>query len=188
MIKKPRDLLWIVPLVLFVTSPFWQPAVANFLKPRGDFGQPQAGDQVVSSQQFQMDTVTITLTSNGKQEWLINAERAKTGKSDRIIEMEVVNARYIGKGKAPTHIVSRQGQYLIDDRHLILIDDVVISKPETKEVLYTDLLHYYDATKMAVSPGEVELQGPSFRLEGGRMDYDLSTDGYDFSNRVKVDL
>ena len=188
MIKKPRDLLWIVPLVLFVTSPLWQPAVANFLKPRGDFGQSQAGDQVVSSQQFQMDTVTITLTSNGKPEWLINAERAKTGKNDRIIEMEVVNARYIGKDKAPTRIVSRQGQYLIDDRHLTLIDDVVISKPETKELLYTDLLHYYDATKMAVSPGEVELQGPKFRLEGGRMDYDLSTDGYDFSNRVKVDL
>ena len=41
---------------------------------------------------------------------------------------------------------------------------------------------------MAVSPGEVRLEAPAFRLEGGRMDYDLSTDGYDFSNRVKVDL
>lgn len=188
MMKKPRDLLWVVPLVLFVTSPVWQPAVADFLKPRGEFGQQQVGGQATNSQQFQMDTITITLTSNGKEEWLINAERAKTGKTDRIIEMEVVNARYIGKDKAPTHIVSRQGQYFIDDRHLILIDDVVISKPETKEVLYTDLLHYYDATKMAVSPGNVDLQGPGFRLEGGRMDYDLSTDGYDFSDRVKVEL
>jgi len=188
MIKKPRDLLWVIPLALFITSPVWKPYLADFLKPRGDFEENKAIVHIQSSQHFQMETVAITLTSNGEEEWVINATRAQTGKTDRIILMEEVDAKYIGKNKTPTNITSNKGQYFIDDRHLILIDDVVITRPLSKEVMYTDLLHYYDATKMAVSPGDVQLLGPNFMLEGGRMDYDLSTDGYDFSERVKVDL
>lgn len=186
--RKPRDLLWIVPLALFVTSPLWQPAVADFLRPRGDFDQNKAVSAIQNEQNFLMDAVTLTLSSNGKEEWLIKAERAQTGKNDRVIEMVEVDATYIGKDRPPTHIVSRRGKYLLNDRHLVLIDDVVISRPQSQEVLYTDLLHYYDDTKMAVSPGAVELQGPDFTLKGGRMDYDLSTDGYDFGDHVEVNL
>ncbi len=188
MIKNKRNFLWAIPLVLFITSPLWQPVVAAFLKPRGDFATNQPGVPRVMSQHFQMDSVTLTLTNGGKKEWLVTSERAQTGASDREILMEVVRAKYIGKDKPPTNISSRQGKYFINERHLILLDDVVIRKPLTNEVLFSDELHYYDATKMAVSPGDVELQGPSFNLQGGRMDYDLSTDGYDFSNKVKVTL
>ncbi len=176
-----------VPLALLVTSPFWEPAVARFLTPRGEIN-PQQVSTGPTSQHFQMDAVVITLTSEGKQEWQINAERAMTGKDDREIKMVEVDARYIGTEKPPTRITSRKGKYYINDRHLILQREVVVRRPVSKEVLYTDLLHYYDATKMAVSPGEVDLQAPHFQLQGGRMDYDLSTDGYDFSDRVKVDL
>ncbi|WP_028580826.1 LPS export ABC transporter periplasmic protein LptC [Desulfogranum japonicum] len=141
-----------------------------------------------NEQHFIMDTVTITLTSNGKKEWTINADRAFTGNSDRDIKMEKVKARYIGKNRPPTHIDSEKGHYFINDRHLLLIENVVVSRPLSREVMYTQLLHYYDANKMAISPGHVELEGPSFNLEAGRMDYDLSTDGYDFSEGVKVNL
>ncbi len=188
MIKNPRNLLWILPLVVYLTSPLWKPSVARFLAPRGGYDPKMSTINTNSSQNFIMDTVTLTLTSKGSKEWEIDAERAFTGKSDREIEMVDVNAFYVGKDKDPTRITSRKGQYLIDDRHLILIEDVVIRKPLTNEVLYTDLLHYYDATKMAVSPGNIDLLGPQFNIQAGRMDYDLSTDGYDFSGRVIVDL
>ena len=183
--KNPRNLLWAIPLALFITSPLWKPAVASFLKPRGDFATTHS---TIASQHFQMDGIAITLTSNGKEEWLITSERAQTGANDREILMEVVQAKYIGKERPPTNINSQRGQYFINDRHLILIDDVVIKKPLTNEVMYTDRLHYYDETKMAVSPDDVELQGPKFHLQAGRMDYDLSTNGYDFGDRVKVRL
>lgn len=135
-----------------------------------------------------MNTVEITLTTNGQKEWLINAKKAQTGATDREINMEIVHAKYIGKEKPPTIIQSKKGNYFINKRHLILIEDVVVEKPLSKEVLYTDLLHYYDANKMAVSPGAVKLKGPHFQLQGGRMDYDFATNGYDFSKGVVVDL
>ena len=46
----------------------------------------------------------------------------------------------------------------------------------------------FDDSKMAVCPGKVSIQTPDFKLNAGSMDYDLSTDGFDFQNRVKVDL
>ena len=76
----------------------------------------------------------------------------------------------------------------MDDQHLTLIDDVVIIKPLQYEEMYSDLLHYYDTTKMLISPGDVEIKGPKFNLKGGRMDYDVSTGGYDFNDRVEVVL
>ena len=54
--------------------------------------------------------------------------------------------------------------------------------------LRTDILHYYDATKMAHSPVNVEIITDDFHLNAGSMDYDLSTDGYDFGGRVRVKL
>lgn len=190
MIRNPRNLLWILPLLLFVISPLWQPHVAAFLAPRGEYN-PDLMEPVQTSpvQNFIMDTVAITLTSNGKEEWQIDAERAYTGENDHEIEMDGgVSAMYIGSEKEPTNITSGRGKYFINERHLVLIDDVVITKPVSEQQLFSDLVHYYDATKMVVSPGAVRLQAPGLRLTAGRMDYDLATGGYDFSDRVKVDL
>ena len=76
----------------------------------------------------------------------------------------------------------------MEARELILKDKVLIKKPTQREELRTELLHYYDATKMAVSPGPVEIITEDFHLNAGSMDYDLSTDGYDFGGRVRVKL
>ncbi|PIE58198.1 MAG: LPS export ABC transporter periplasmic protein LptC [Desulfobulbus propionicus] len=188
MIIKPRNLLWFIPVCLFVTSPAWQPAVSSFLTARGDYKKKQTVAPVPTANHFVMDRVSITLSSQGTNEWLIKADRASTGDSDRDIIMEKVRARYIGAERPPTLVDSQKGHYFINDRHLVLAEDVVISRPMAGEFMYTELLHYYDADKMAVSPGQVELKGPNFSLEAGRMDYDLTTDGYDFSGGVQVHL
>ncbi len=189
MIKKKRNLLWIIPLALFLLSPAWKPVVTDFLKPQGGFETNRTVSKKSKTEQaFEMDSVTIALTSNGKKQWRITAQKARTGASDQKIMMEMVKARYIGTERPPTHIDSRKGIYFIDKRHLILSDNVVISRPESNEFLYTDLLHYYEVSKMVVSPGDIKLHGPRFRLQSGRMDYDMTTGGYDFSNRVKIDL
>jgi LPS export ABC transporter protein LptC len=188
MIKNPRNLLWMIPVALLVSSPLWKSSVADFLRPRGGYDATVAEAYKRQSQNFVLDNITITLSSNGRLEWTVNAERAFTGKTDREIGMIKVDALYTGKGKDPITITSNRGTYLMDDRHLILIDNVVLRKPASKEELFTDLLHYYDATKMVISPVEVEIRGPKFSLRAGRMDYDLASDGYDFNDRVTVEL
>ena len=118
----------------------------------------------------------------------MDADRAFTGTDDHLIEMEGVSAMYIGTEKEPTNITSLRGRYRIDERHLTLIDKVVISKPTKNQQLFSELLDYYDTTKMVVSPGPVRLRGPDLNLSADRMDYDLASDGYDFSGAVKVQM
>lgn len=185
--KNTRNLLWILPLALFITSPLWMPSATAFLKPRGGY-DPQLADQADRQQQnFIMDSITVTLSSMGKKEWVVNAKQAFTGKSDQELRMNDVEALYEGKDE-PITISSKRGTYFIDKRHLVLTENVVIRKPKSREELYSDLLHYYDTTKMVISPSTVDIKGPKFTLQAGRMDYDLTTDGYDFSQGVSVEL
>jgi len=189
MVKNPRNLLWLLPLVLFVTSPLWYPGVSSFLRPRGGFDASVVSlEDDATTQRFVMDTVNITMSSWGRIEWVVNAERAFTSNSDQEIGMVEVDAVYTDENKDKTHITSSRGMYSVNDGHLILIDDVVIQKPASRQEMFTDLLHYYNARKMVICPGEVELHGPDFTITAGRLDYDLANDGYDFGGRVKVEL
>jgi len=128
------------------------------------------------------------MTTNGMEEWQIDAERAYTGEQDHEIEMEQVSAMYIGTEKEPINIESRKGTYLIDKRHLVLTDHVKVVKPTQNQVMLSERLEYDDVSKMLVSPGKVFIQAPDMKLNAGRMDYDFSTEGFDFTNRVKVNL
>lgn len=185
LVKNPRNLLWLIPAVLFVTSPLWKPPLAAFLKPRGGYDPDLTKLAERAEQNFTMDSVTITLSASGRLEWVVDAERAYTGESDKEIKMVDVDAVYYAQNGEITTIVSNKGTYFVDNRHLILTEDVVVKKPEEKQEMYSDLLHYYDDRKMVVSPGDVEIRGPNFRIAAGRMDYDLSSDGYDFSDGVR---
>jgi LPS export ABC transporter protein LptC len=188
MIGNYRNLLWVIPIGIIAASPLWEGYVANFLKPRGGYDKVAEQAYQEQSQDFVMDDVLITFTNEGVQTWTIKAEQAQTGKTDREIHMIDVDALYNKKGESPISITSTNGKYQMDDQHLTLIDDVVIIKPLQYEKMYSDLLHYYDTTKMLISPGDVKIKGPKFNLKGGRMDYDVSTGAYDFNDRVEVVL
>jgi len=189
MINNPRNLLWMLPLLLLLTSPLWRPPLTAFLAPRGGYNPKLAQpEEETPIQNFIMDSVAITLTSKGRPEWQIDADRAFTNEQGHDIEMAGVSAMYIGADKEPTNITSNKGKYFIDQRHLVLTDRVVLTKPAKDQRLLSERLDYYDGTKMVVSPGRVELRSPKIKLTAGRMDYDLETGGYDFSNRVKVNL
>lgn len=190
MMKNPRNLLWMVPLATILSSPLWQSYVADFLTPRGGYDAKAAQASKDQTQNFTMDGVEITLSSSGLVTWQINAQRAFTGDTDQEVRMVEVDALYTGKGDNDNRITitSNRGSYHLDSQHLILRENVVIIKPAKNEEMYTDLLHYYDSTKMLISPVDVDIKGPKFDLQAGRMDYDLSIDAYDFNDRVRVTL
>ena len=188
MIGSYRNLLWLIPVGILASSPLWKGYVADFLKPRGGYDEVAERAYQEQSQDFVMDDVLLTFSAEGVRTWTIKAEQAQTGETDREIYMTDVDALYHKKGESPLTITSKKGKYHLDDHHLTLIDDVVIVKPLQHEELYSDLLHYYDTTKMLVSPGDVEIKGPKFNLKAGRMDYDVSTGAYDFNDRVDVVL
>ncbi|GBE12017.1 lipopolysaccharide-assembly, LptC-related [bacterium BMS3Abin13] len=179
-----RNLLWLVPLFLFLSSPVWEPPVASFLKPRGGYNAGQERASGKQAQDFVMDALTLTMSSKGRIEWVIKASRAFTGKRGRMIDMIDVDAVYTGAGRDRIYIASKRGQYNIDRQHLILQDNVRVRKPLEKQELYTDLLHYYDRTKQVICPGDVKIKGPDFSIQAGHMKYDLLSHAYDFSKGV----
>ena len=183
-----RNLLWIIPLALMCSSPLWKERAAAFLKPRGGYDAAAAQAYTRENQDFIMDDVVLTFFTRGIRTWTVNARQARTGRTDREIDMVAVDAVYSKKGDDPMTVTSNKGRYEMDDKHLTLIDDVVIIKPVQHEELYTDLLHYYDKTKILISPEDVRINGPKFNLKAGRMDYDISTKAYEFSQQVDVVL
>ena len=186
---SPRNLLWLLPLLLLLSGPLWLPAASRFLEPRGGF-DPRFAAPVKSSpiQNFSLDSVSITLTSKGVDEWQIDAGQAYTGEEDNSIELVEVNAMYIGRKHPPTSIESNRGHYLVEARELVLMDKVRIRRPLEKQELHTELLHYFDASKLVISPGDVEIISPGFHLNAGSMKYNLTTNSYDFGSRVRLQL
>jgi LPS export ABC transporter protein LptC len=189
--KNPRNLLWLIPLLLWLSSPLWKPSLTTFLVARGDFNIGQPVERIKNEHHFIMDEVTITITNRGRTDWEITAQQAYTGDSDRQIELITVHALYKGKGEGrgknePVVVISDRGSYFIDKRHLVLKSNVLLRKTMTGEKLRTERLHYYGYEKMLISPTPVVITGPGLSLRAGRMDYDLATGGYKFSNRVKV--
>jgi LPS export ABC transporter protein LptC len=181
-----RNLLWLIPLGLLLSSPLWQGPAADFLKPRG--GYDAAAEQAYSQerQDFVMENIVLVFYSKGQRTWTVKAAQARTGKTDREIDMAEVDALYSKKDDDPITVTSRKGIYRMDEKHLTLIDDVVLVKPVQQEELRTELLHYYDADKLLVSPEQTRINSPSFQLRAGGMEYDLSNKGYDFGGRVHV--
>lgn len=186
MIGGGRNLLWLIPLGLFVSSPLWQERAAAFLRPRG--GYDAAAMQAYSQEErnFVMDDVVLHFSADGKQTWTVKAVQAHTAETDREIEMTEVNAVYAKEGDSPMTVTSRKGRYQMDKKHLTLIDDVVVIKPVQHEELRTELLHYYDLTKKLISPDAVRINGPNFNLEAGQMEYEVSAKDYQFDGRVHV--
>lgn len=182
--KNPRNLLYLLPLVLFFTSPLWQPPLAAFLRPRGGYDEVAAKVAALQTRHFVLDSIIITLSTGGRTTWVVNADKAFTGKNDRDIGMHGVDAVYKSENREKTLITSRKGNYLIDERLMTLTDDVVIRKPAKEQEMYTELLQYYDADKMVVSPVDVMIRGPDFTIFGGRLDYDLTSDAYELGEHV----
>jgi len=181
-----RNLLWGGPLALLLSSPLWKGPVTAFLEPRGGYDAAAAAAYTQETQEFVMEDVVLTFSSNGQLTWTVKAVQARTGKTDREIDMSEVDALYSKQGDDPITVTSRRGLYRMDEKHLTLTEDVVLTKPVQNEVLRTELLHYYDMKKLLVSPDKVRINSPSFKLRGGRMDYELSTKAYDFGGRVHV--
>jgi LPS export ABC transporter protein LptC len=182
-----RNLLWLVPLGLFISSPLWRGAAADFLKPRGGYdATAEQGYTQDSGQEFVMEDVVLTFSSKGELTWTVNAKQARTGKTDREIDMLTVNAVYSKQDSDPITVTSRRGIYQMDEKHLTLTDKVVLIKPLQHEELRTELLHYYDLTKMLISPHAVQITSPRFNVQGGKMEYDVSSKAYDFGGRVHV--
>lgn len=178
-----RNLTWGIPLAIFIATPIWYRPVADFLTPVGGF------DTVVTQRQsslhdFSMKTVFLIQSKKGKITAEIRADEAYTGdvKSNYILN-NVDAILYSDKGER-TNITSKKGIFYSEKEQLTLIDDVVVVKPKINQRLYTNLLHYFDDTRVVHCPGDTRLVSDDVEVKGSSLHYEMSTGAYEITGRV----
>lgn len=182
-----RNLVWLIPFVLFLTFPLWRPPVASFLSPRGGY-DPSLANRKLDEHNFNMDNVHISQSENGQKTLIIDAERAFTGKSVDEFHMQEVDAIIIGNNGEETYITARKGIFNKLKNVLTLIEEVVVVKPKDKSELYTDLLIYDNNSHIAHSPGKTQVIGKNFEIRGQNMHVNTLTEAYDIDGRVHCKL
>jgi LPS export ABC transporter protein LptC len=183
----PRNLVWLIPLFLFLTFPLWQTPVASFLTPRGGY-DPSLSKRELDGHNFSMDNVHITQSELGKTTLEIVAERAYSGKNENEFEMEEVDAVITGAKGEQTFVTARKGILDKQSAILTLIDEVVVIKPKDTFELYTDLLVYNDKSHIAQSPGKTQVIGETIEIRGNNLIFNTLTESYDLGGRVRCRL
>lgn len=178
-----RNLTWVIPLAIFIASPLWYGPVSRFLSPRGGFETAMQTHQA-DVHDFTMNGVFLIQSKRGKLAAEIKADEAYTGEVKTNYIMKNVDAVLYSVTGEPTNITSKKGIFYTEKEQLTLIDDVVVIKPKNNQRLYTDLLHYYEETKIVDCPGNVRLVSDSVEVKGTSLHYDMNTEAYEITGRV----
>lgn len=182
-----RNLIWLIPLALFVSYPLWRIPATTFLTPRGGYDASLA-DRKLDTHNFDLEEVRISQSEDGQTTLEIVAKRAYIGKKKDEFLLDEVDAVIIAQNGEQTFISARHGILDKPQSILTLIDEVVVMKPLDKFELYTDKLIYNETTKIAVSPGKTQILGEKIDITGNGLTFNALTKAYDLGGRVRCKL
>ncbi len=181
--KFHRNTIWLIPLLIIVTYPLWSVPVGKFLSPRGSV-DPAPNQQPSDNQNFNMNTVQILQNQKGQKTALIRGRKAHTGANPNVLVMEFVNADLFDAQGNITKIIANTGQYNTTSKVLTLTEDVVINRTKDQQFLYTNLLLYDSEKRTVKCPGKIRLEGKNIEIDGGSLDYDVTSGTYAIGKRV----
>ncbi len=178
-----RNAIWLIPLLLLLTSPLWSIPVGNFLAPRGE--EPHTVSQ--KERNFNLQGVKITLNRNGMKTALIISSDARTAKADTLIMTDVTADLYDEDGKV-TKIRAKEGEYNTKNEQLTLKKDIVINKAADQQVLYTQLLYFDNRNQTLQCPGATRITAKGADLSGGSFSYDIKSATYTLGKPVQCEF
>ncbi len=178
-----RNIIWLVPLLLFVTFPAWRLPLAAFLTPRGGY-DPAYANLKKDVHNFSMDKVRIQQIHNRRKSAEIRAENARTAEKPDEYILTKVNTDIIDKEGKLTNIIADKGIYNAVSRQLTLSENVVVQRAEDKQTLYTELLYYDDEKQTVKCPGKTRMTADEAEIRGGSLDYDIENSRYEIGGRV----
>lgn len=181
-----RNLLWLVPLILFVTFPLWKIPLGSFLAPPGGY-DAQFSQKRKLKHNFIMTGVTIIQSDEEVQTATIRAAEAKTTRRRHEYLLTDVDADIIDDDGV-TNVVARTGNYNVLRKRLKLIDDVVVTNRSDNYTMKTELLYYDGVESTVYCPGETQLQGDGITIDGSSFTYDMTKGMYTVGGRVYCNL
>ncbi len=181
--KNLRNLTWQLPLLFFFASPLWYKPVGSFLAPKG------GEDIVVRSKKadtydFSMNNVHLIQSKKEKITTEIRAEEAYTGNIKTNYIMTEVDADLFLESGEKVKIISDKGIYYSEKKQLTLIDNVIVNKPKDNQRLYTDLLHYFEETRVVQCPDKTRMVSDNNEVKGSSLHYNMNTEAYEVTGRV----
>ena len=184
---SPRNRIWFIPFLLFVSFPLWRIPVGTFLAPRGGY-DPALANRKLDNHNFAMEKVHITQSENGQISLEIVADRVYTGNSPDEIKMTAVDAIITSTSDEQTFVTARKGTLDKIKTILTLIDEVVLMKPKDKFELYSELVVYDKNSNILHSPGKTQVLGEKIDLTGKNLVFNTVTEAYDLGGRVRCKL
>ena len=182
-----RNLIWLIPFLLFVSFPLWRIPVSAFLAPRGGY-DPTLANRKLDNHNFTMDKVQITQSENGQISLEIVADRVYTGKTPNEIKMTAVDAIITSASDEQTFVTARKGKLDKVKSILTLIDEVVLMKPKDKFELYSELVVYDKNNNTLHSPGKTQVLGEKIDITGKNLVFNTVTEAYDLDGRIRCKL
>lgn len=186
MMRGPRNLLWLLPVLLVVLAPLWWGRVGGFLSPHSDI----AGNQGVNEkrpQVFVMDDVLLKQHNNGIEEWNIRSKHVSSSDGGNTLLFDGVIADLFREGAILFHIVSKAGRYEQKKQRLGLAGNVRVEHKKGA-VLHTQQLYFWDKDARITTKYPVRMVGDGMKVRGTGFTYDLDSGAYKVGGRVKVDV
>jgi len=186
MLSGPRNLLWIVPLALLVTSSVWKPAVVEFLAPHGNL-KVKTGDSV-PDKSFILTDVQLSRYEKGQADLVLNAAMVQSGRRGMdSFHLQNVDVLLFAEGKEKAHITGGEGFYDGDKQILTLVEDAAVVVRNQYE-LRSDALRYLITYKTVKTAAEIFFKSKDFTVRGTGMSYNLESGAYRVGGRVVCDV
>lgn len=185
MLKDPRNLLWIVPLVALLTMPLWKPLAVGILSPPYEETGTPSLSLTKTLSTSEMNGVQFEQNKNGIREWLLTASRLYSTENDSDMQLEDVKGVFYGPagGKEKTRIRSQKARYNANTRQITLQGKVVIQDDKGYEI-QTDSLEYIAAEKKIRTASAVNIRGSNIDVRGNKLLYDTATGNYRLEGNV----
>ncbi len=177
-----RNLLWQIPLLIFMTLPLWRPYAVDFLKVR----LPRAEkNSRISKTSFAMRGVLLVQSSGGQDNLWLRTPRMYSRENQRLVYLAETEAR-LGTEK-PVLVTSGSAVYDRLEGILTLLDNVVVKTPQ-HEILRTPVMRYLARFDKVKSAASVEFDSPGLRIAGTSFMYDLRSGDFRVGSRVSCKL
>lgn len=186
MMCGPRNLLWVLPLLMLVFAPLWWHPAGGFLSPHSDIVENPAALEA-RQQVFVMDGVLLKQHTDGVEEWNIRSKQVSSSDGGKTLLFDGVIADLFREGAILFHIVSKAGRYEQQKQRLGLAGDVRVEHKKGS-VLHTQQLYFWDKDARITTKYPVRMVGDGMKVRGKGFTYDLDSGAYAVDGRVKVDV
>ncbi|CAG35492.1 LPS export ABC transporter periplasmic protein LptC [Desulfotalea psychrophila] len=182
-----RNKVWVIPLIFILTFPLWKIPVGNFLSPRGDFN-PKGKKDIVQGQSFIMQKVVISQFEGDKKNTVIRAQKASTGTTSKIFTLTDIDADLYDETNNITKVRSKTALYNQGTEILTLLGDVVVTKLDKDQQLFSQKLIHNGKKKSIFCPDKTLIVSGANTIRGGSFFYNLISKDYAFGGRVYCTL